>query len=85
MILEWYDDWTVPEPKKGGIKQARKSKNGSAEVLLKISNQLPFRTVPANSGTDYKHHCERAEITLVVLMSYWREKAFTCMRQGTAV
>lgn len=67
------------------IKQARKSKNGSAEVLLKISRQLPFRTVLTNSGTDYKHHCERAEITLAVLMSYWREKVFTCMRQGTAV
>lgn len=54
-------------------------------MLLRISNQLPFGTVLTNSGTDYKHHCERAEITLAVLMSYWREKVFTCMRPGAAV
>lgn len=80
----------MQDPKKGGIKQARKGENGSPEVLLKVSKQLPFRTVltvaqTINSGTDYKHPCERAEITLAVLMSYWREKVFTCMRQGTAV
>lgn len=75
----------MSEPKKGGIKQARKRRNRNAEVLLKISNQLPFRPVLTNSGTDYKHRCERAEITHAVLMSYWREKVFTCMRQGTAV
>lgn len=85
MILEWYGDWTVPDPKKGGIKQDSKSKNGNAEMLLKISNQLPFRIVLTNSGRDYKHDCERAEITRAVLMSNWREKVFTCMRQGIAV